>query len=726
MTINIFKASAKALASLALLTSLALPNNSVAQESTTTERGSYANILDIKKMSKGVAEARQMNDAEYFTQLGSGEILKSSFVDPEFKEVLFTAPMGDFAIVDYALSPNEDMILVSQGAEPIYRHSFTTHYHLKGNKGVEAIIHNFESTRDASFSPNSEFIAFSSLNNLYLYNVESKQTTQITNDGEWNKIINGTTDWVYEEELAFTRAYWFSPNSQEIAYLKFDESEVPLFEMMRYDNKLYNKSYSFKYPKAGDKNATVELWVYNIASGKSRKVDTGKESDQYIPYVGYTPAGTLYYYRLNRLQNHFEMILVEANGDQRVIYEEKSPRYVERVSESTITFVDDDRFIVREETTAGNMHLYLHSIKKGRLNAITKGDWEVTQLVAVDKNELFYLSTEGSPLRRALYSINLKGGKKRKLTDQEGYYFVRPSRNMDYFIATFTSASQPSQTAVYNRRGEVVRMLVDNKELCERLESDNRPVKEFFTIETERGDVLNAYILRPRDFDSNKKYPLLLSQYSGPGSQQVADRWSLDWEDAMVDNGYIVIVADGRGTGYRGEEFKKCTYANLGALEVEDQISVARYMAKQPYIDAERIGIYGWSYGGFMSLNCALKSEGLFRMAIAVAPVTSWRYYDTIYTEIYNGLPQDNAAGYDDNSPINFAKGLDPRTNLLIIHGTADDNVHFQNTMEMTRALNAEGKQYDMMVYPDQNHSMLPSNTSNVRQKMIDYTLENL
>ncbi len=303
---------------------------------------------------------------------------------------------------------------------------------------------------------------------------------------------------------------------------------------------------------------------------------------------------------------------------------------------------------------------------------------------------------------------------------------MRPAQNMDYFIATYSTATQPAQTAIYNRKGEMVRMLEDNKALSDALTAEARPTKEFFEITTERGDVLNAYMIRPREFNESEQYPVLFFQYSGPGSQQVSDNWSVDWTDALVDNGYIVICVDGRGTGFRGEEFKKMTYGNLGGLEVEDQISAAKYVATLPYVDASRIGIYGWSYGGFMALNCALKSDGLYAMAIAVAPVTSWRYYDTIYTEVYNGLPQDNPEGYDSNSPINFAAGLSDHTKLLIVHGTADDNVHFQNTMEMTRALNKERKQYDMMVYPDQNHSMMPDNSYNVRVKLLEYALSHL
>ncbi len=687
-------------------------------------QGGYDNILKLRALSRGVAEARQMNDAEHFTALKRGEVVKLSYIDPEFSEVLYSAPMDDFALTDYSLSSDEQSILLSQGAEPIYRHSFTTRYHLKGESGTEAILQDIEATRDATISPNSRLIAYSSLNNLYIYNIDSRESRAITTDGEWNSIINGTTDWVYEEEFGFTQAYSFSPDSRKVAYLKFDESEVPLFEMMRYDNKLYNKAYSFKYPKAGDTNSAVELWVYDIESHTSHKIDVGEERDQYIPHIGYTPAGDLFYFRLNRLQNHLEVVLVEGK-EQRVIYEESSPKYIERAGASTIRFIDNDRFIAKEETTTGYMHLYLYSIKKGLIGPITSGNWEVTELITADSKSAYYISTEESPLRRSIYSISLNGKQKRKISTQEGTYSVRPSRNMEYFIASFTSAEQPSETAVYNRKGEIVRVLENNEKLKAAIEADQRPTKEFFEIETERGDILNAYIVRPRDFDQSKRYPVLMTQYSGPGSQSVADRWSIDWEDALVDNGYIVVCADGRGTGYRGEEFKKLTYANLGGLEVEDQISVAHYLAKLPYIDASRIGIYGWSYGGFMALNCALKSD-IFKMAIAVAPVTSWRYYDTIYTEVYNGLPQDNPEGYDNNSPINFAKNLSEKTKLLIIHGTADDNVHFQNTIEMTRALNREGKSYDMMIYPDQNHSMMPNNTRNVRNKMVDYTLQNL
>ena len=609
----------------------------------------------------------------------------------------------------------------------IYRHSYTTSYSLVRDNAVRPVLRDAEAPRDASFSPDGQKIAYSDRNDLYVYDIASQTTRRITDDGAWNEVINGTTDWVYEEEFGATRAYAFSPDSRRIAYLRFDESEVPLMEMMRFDGKLYNRAYSFKYPKAGERNSVVQLWIADLETGARERIDTGEETDQYIPRIDWTPDGRPWYYRLNRRQNTFEMIVCEPHGAQRTVYEERAQQYVERVDDGTVTFVDRDRFLVRQESHTGFMHLYLYSLRRGILEQVTKGPWEVTQLVGTDGRRVWFLSTETSPLRRNLYSVRLDGKDKQRLTTGEGYYTAAPSAGMKYFITTFSNASTPNVTEVCDAAGKPVRTLADSRRLREELAAADRPVKEFFTFTTERGDTLNAYMVKPRGFDPSQRYPVLLTQYSGPGSQSVRDRWSLDWEDVLADKGYIVVCADGRGTGFRGEKFKKLTYGRLGALEVEDQLSTARHMAAQPWVDPARIGIYGWSYGGFMALSCAMKGLGLFKMAIAVAPVTSWRYYDTIYTEIYNNLPQYNAAGYDDNSPINFARMLDDRrTRLLIIHGTADDNVHFQNTVEMTRALNRAGKQYDMMVYPDQNHSMLPDATAHIRQKMIDYTLKNL
>ncbi len=677
----------------------------------------YRELGEISRLNRSVSGLRSMNDGEHYTISRGGAVLRFSYTDESVCDTLYK---GRFS--SYALSPKEDMVVVGNNFRPVYRRSFYADYDIVTVPDGR-MVHSLKDIRDLSLSPDSKMIAYAKDNNLFIAELGGAERA-VTTDGEWNKIINATADWVYEEEYGFTKAYAFSPDSKKIAYLRFDESEVPMFEMMRFDGDLYNKPYTFKYPKAGDKNSVVELWLYDIATGQKRKIDVGAEKDQYVPFIEWTPAGELYFFRINRKQNHFEVVLCRESGEQKVIYDETSPTYVERPALSTIHFIDGDQFIVQNETATGWNHIYLHSVEKGLVRALTSGEWQVTSVVEATKDKVYYMSTETSPLRRNLYSIDYKGKKKERLTEKDGTYSISPSKGMKYYISNFISASAAREVELRDGKGKLIRTLVENPEMEERLKT--LPKKEFFTFTTERGDKLNAYIIKPLDFDPQKKYPVLLTQYSGPGSQQVADSFSLGWENVMVANGYIVVCCDGRGTGYMGEHFKKQTYGNLGELEVEDQISFARYMASQSYVDADRIGIYGWSYGGFMALGCALKGDGLFKMSIAVAPVTSWRYYDTIYTEIYNGLPQENAAGYDDNSPINFADRLSDRTKLLIMHGTADDNVHFQNTMEMCHALNRAGKQYDMMIYPDQNHSMAPSYSTLIREKMIQYTLDNL
>ena len=677
----------------------------------------FDELSQITRLNRGVYGLVSMNDGEHYTVNKSGAVIRHSYANENECDTLYR---GSFA--SYTFSPAEDMIILGNNYRSIYRHSSYADYSIIRLEDKLSVAE-FKNVRDLHFSPNSKLVAYAQDNNLFVSEL-GKPAKAITSDGEWNKIINGTADWVYEEEYGFTKAYAFSPDSKKIAYLRFDESEVPLFEMMRFDGKLYNTPYQFKYPKAGDANSKVELWLYDIASGAKSKIDVGPEPDQYIPFIEWTPAGELYFFRINRKQNHFEVVLCRKDGSQKVIYNEQSPTYVERPSLDIVRFIDSDRFLVQNETTTGWNHIYLYSIEKGLIRPITSGEWQVTSIVETTEKNIYYTSTETSPIRRNLYSIDYKGKKKQRLTTLDGTYSIAPSKGMKYYISTFSSASSGRLVELRNGKGELIRTLVENNELNEKIKA--LPQKEFFTFTTERGDNLNAYIIKPLDFDPNKQYPVLLTQYSGPGSQSVADSFGMGWESVMVGNGYIVACVDGRGTGFMGEKFKKQTYGNLGALEVEDQISFARHLASQSWVDGNRIGIYGWSYGGFMALGCALKGEGLFKMAIAVAPVTSWRYYDTIYTEIYNDLPQDNPKGYDDNSPINFADKLSDRTSLLIMHGTADDNVHVQNTMEMCHALNRAGKQYDMMIYPDQNHSMLPNYSYNIRNKMIQYTLRNL
>ncbi len=666
-----------------------------------------------------------MADGEHFTRLAGDRIEQVNYLDGATTTLYETG----WNVSDYTVAPNGS-ILIAYGAHPIYRHSFWVDRLVAVVDGREVeVAPEVLEKRDAQFSPDGHKVLFSSRNDLYLFDLEQEKSIRLTEDGCWNYIINGTTDWVYEEEFGFTKGFAFSPDSSKLAFLKFDESEVPLFEMMRFDGALYNRAYTFKYPKAGDKNSVITLWVVDLATGEKEQVETGPETDQYIPNLGWTPQGELYFYRVDRRQRRFEVV-VDRPTEQQIIYSEQSERYVERPIGDMIYFVDDDLFIVREETTAGWWHLYLHSVEKGRLRALTSGEWEVTSLVYADKRNVWFVSTEKGSLTRHLYRVDLNGKKRVCITEGSGgYHTILPSADMSYYIDSYSYGDIPTQIDLCNgKTGKMIRTLstTSDSPAHRAIAEETVPTRIYFTFTTERGDHLNAWMVLPFGFDSQKHYPVLLTQYSGPGSQEVADRWRRDWTEALTHEGYIVACVDGRGTGFRGEAFKKQTYGDLGRREVEDQLSFARYLSEIPYVDANRIGIYGWSYGGFMSLSCALKGQGLFKMAISVAPVTSWRYYDSVYTETYNGLPQEFAAGYDENSPLNFEEKLSPKTRLLLIHGSGDDNVHVQNTMEMARRLNQDGADYDMMIYPDQNHSMMPDDMANVRIKMLAYTLENL
>jgi dipeptidyl-peptidase-4 len=572
---------------------------------------------------------------------------------------------------------------------PLYRRSFTARYELIGGGPV----------REAALSPDKKLVGFVREGDLYVKELATGVETRITGDGDRGRIINGATDWVYEEEYAFTRAWEFSPDSRRIAWLRFDESLVPEFSMMRYDGKLYPEPYTFKYPKAGEVNSTVTLHVRDLESGATRQIDTGTEKDQYIPRIGWTPPGSrstdgeLFFYRVNRLQNHFEVVLAGADGATRVIYDETSPSYVERPDDRTVTFLDDgDRFIVRQETRTGWMHLYLHTISKGFSNAVTSGEWEVTGIEEIADGRVRYVSTEMGSMIRSRWSVRLDGSDKRP---EEPHPAVG--------VTVDRGAGVPPVEMAPNDR-------------------------EYFSFVNSDGVRIVGWLMRPANFDPEKRYPLLMSQYSGPGSVSVSylpvGRGDMAMFEPLLEAGYMVACVDPRGTGGRGEAFKKSTYGRLGKLETEDQIAAARHLASRPYVDPARIGIYGWSYGGFVALNSILKGADVFSLAVAVAPVTSWRFYDTIYTEIYNGLPQDNPKGYDENSPVNYAELL--RGKLLLIHGTGDDNVHVQNSFEMAKALVKAGKSFDMMIYPDDNHSMVPTGRTHVREKIVSWVIENL
>ncbi len=632
-------------------------------------------------------------------------------------------------IDSYTFSNDEKQILIANNSNPIFRHSFTADYYLY-NITTKEISKLFEQVQEPTFSPDGTKIGYAKANDLFILDLKSNKTTQVTIDGKKNAIINGITDWVYEEEFAFVRAFDWSADSKKLAYIRFDESEVPEFSMNIYKKDLYPTVETFKYPKAGEKNSIVSLFIYDVAAGASKNIALGNYSDFYIARMKWTnDANTLCAQVVNRHQDNLDLLFIDGNsGAAKVVMNEKDAAYVDVTD--NLTFLKDNSFIWTSEKDGFN-HIYLFD-KNGKLkNQVTKGSWEVTSYYGFDEKtkSIYYQSTENGSTVRDIYRISLDGKNKVKLSQQIGTNNATFSPNFDYFINTYSSATTPpTYTLNSSIDGKLVKGILDNGSLLEKLKKYNLPGKEYFELTTEKGHKLNAWMIKPKDFDANKKYPVFMYQYSGPGSQQVANDW-LDtndmWFMMLSQQGYITVCVDGRGTGFKGAAFKKITQKELGKYEVEDQIDAAKVLGSYTYVDKSRIGIFGWSFGGFMASNCILKGADVFKMAIAVAPVTNWRFYDSIYTERYMQTPQENASGYDTNSPINFADKL--KGNFLLIHGTADDNVHFQNSMQFVEALVQANKQFDWAVYPDKNHGIYGGKTRiQLFNKMTNYIKEKL
>lgn len=629
-------------------------------------------------------------------------------------------------IDSYVFDSNEKMLLLACNSNQIYRHSFTADYYLYDISKKELTrLFDFQ-IQEPIFSPDGTKIAFARENNLYVYDLASKTTIQITTDGQKNAIINGICDWVYEEEFEFVRAFDWSADSKKIAYIRFDESQVPEFSMTVFNQELYPAVSTFKYPKAGEKNSEVSLHIFDVVSKDSKKVDLSNYNDFYIARIKWTnDANVLSAQVLNRHQDNLDLLFIDGNSvAKKVVLNEKDKAYVDVTD--NLTFLKDNSFIWTSEKDGFN-HIYYYD-KTGQLkNQVTKGNWEVTAFYGLDEktNTVFYQSTENGSINRGVYKIGLKGNNKVALSADLGTNEATFSPNFDYYIRTFSSTNTPTMyTLNDSKSGKEIKVILRNDDLL----SYNAAQKLFFTIKTEKGNELNAWVMYPRDLDKTKKYPVFMTQYSGPGSQQVANQWnSIDdyWYMMLTQQGYIVVCVDGRGTGFKGAAFKKVTQLQLGKYEVEDQIDAAKVIGNYPYVDKSRIGIFGWSYGGFMASNCILKGDAVFKMAIAVAPVTNWRFYDSVYTERYMHTPQENASGYDDNSPINFANRL--KGKYLLIHGSTDDNVHLQNSMEMMNALIQANKQFDSQIYPDCNHGIYGGMTRiQLFNKMTNFIIENL
>lgn len=682
---------------------------------------------------KTVSGLRSMNDGEHFTLLeNDNQIVKYSYKTGDVVSIIFNAFSNEIDVKDYEFSGDESKILIATNEEYIYRRSYKADYSIYDltAKTCEKLSEN-GAQMFASFSPDNSKVAFVRDNNIFIKDLIQKTEQQITFDGMFNYIINGGTDWVYEEEFVFTRAFFWSPDGNQIAYYKFDESNVPVFNMTKYKSEIYPENYAFKYPKAGESNSVVSIHVYDLISGKTKTMDIGSEKDQYIPRIKWTPGNKLAIIRENRLQNKIEILLSNPNdGTHKIIYEESNKYYIERIDDSYMTLTRDGRYFIINSEKDGWNHFYLYDINGEFINQITKGAWEVTSFIGLDSktNTIYYHAAEESPLVKDVYSIKLDGTKKKKLSSLKGTNKAVFSTGFKYYINYYSNANTPTVITLHDNKGKLLRILEDNLKLKETAKQYNFVPVEFLTINTPSSNWdLNAYMIKPSDFDPNKKYPLFMFLYGGPGSQEVTDGWSREWSwfQMLAQKGYIIACVDNRGTGARGEEFKKMTYGQLGKYETIDQVETAEYLSSLPYIDKNRTGIWGWSYGGFMSALCLLNGARIFEMAIAVAPVTNWRFYDSIYTELYMGLPKDNAEGYDNNSPLNHADKLQGK--FLLVHGTADDNVHFQNAIELSEKLVQANKQFEEQFYMDKGHGIRGENTQlHLYTRMTNFILENL
>ena len=605
----------------------------------------------------------------------------------------------------YTFNKEESSLILGTNFNKIYRRSYTGtfYYYSIASKKLTLIGEDIQEPR---FSPDGKKIAYAKNNNIYILNLSNGNTvTQVTKDGKINEVINGITDWVYEEEFGFVSAFEWSKNSNYLAFLRFDESEVPTFSMDLVGNGNYPEQQVFKYPKAGEKNAVVTLHMYVLSSQETKSIDLG--AYEYIPRIKWSnDANVLVATTLNRHQNNLKLHKVNTlKNKSTLLLDEIDKAYIDITD--NLTFLNDNSFIWTSEKDGFN-HIYHYDFSGKLINQITKGNWEVTNYYGYNKKKktIYYQSVENGSTNRGVYSIGLNGGNKKILSNPTGTNTASFSRNLNYFINTFSTSETPPIYTLFTAEGKLLKTIKDNATLKEKLTTYKMSPKEFSTIAI-NGNELNMWMVKPLNFDATKKYPLLMFQYSGPGSQQVANRWNGSndyWHNMLAQKGMIVVCVDGRGTGFKGSDFKKSTYLNLVKYETEDQIAAAKKIAKLAYIDKNNIGIWGWSFGGHMSTNSLLKGSDIFTTAIAVAPVTSWRFYDTLYTERFLRTPQENPKGYDDNSPVNYAEKL--KGNYLLVHGTGDDNVHVQNSYRMINALIEANKQFDMFIVPDRTHGI--------------------
>lgn len=687
------------------------------------------------RQKTGIGEMRSLPDGEYYTAMNDARtmIIKYAYKTGAPVDTLFNTRKARECAFDtfdgYDISSTGHHILVWRDTEPIYRRSFKANvfdYDVRRNY-VKPLSESKSKQMIPTFSPDGRMCAFVMDNNIWLKKFDYDTEIQVTKDGEWNKVLNGITDWVYEEEFAVTNLMAWSPDSEYLAFVRSDESEVPQYSMQMFGEGLYPGYYQYKYPKAGEKNSKVTLHSYSVATKDTKELKVPVEADGYIPRIVFTTQpDQLAVMTLNRHQNVFNMYYANPkSGVFRLILQDENKAYVDSEWLNSIRFYKEGFTYVSEQD--GYAHVYLYSPTGVMQRQATKGNWDVTNLLGYDEanKTVYYESAEESPIRRAVYKIDAKGVKT-KLSSEAGTNNAMFSTNFAYFVNSYSNANTPVKITVNETKTKkVLRVLQDNAALKERLAGYAYGKKEFFTVQTASGYELNAWMVKPADFDESKKYPLLMVQYSGPNSQQVLDKYNFDWEHHLAANGILVACVDGRGTGARGEAFRKCTYLKMGVLESNDQVEAARALGELPYVDKDRLAIWGWSFGGYNTLMAMSVGNGTFKAGIAVAPPTDWKYYDTVYTERFMRTPKENFEGYAETSPLRRAKDLQGK--LLLVHGTADDNVHFQQTMDYAEALVQAGKQFQMQLYKDRDHSIYGGNTRyHLYTRMSEFLFDNL
>ena len=703
--------------------------------------------LTIEDINAGQYYARSirgvtpMNDGEHYTQLSpdNKRIVKYSYKTGKEVGVIFDVETARECnlekIQGYIFSPDEKRILIETEREPIYRRSYSSVYHLYSVKNNKLSELTEGKIRIPVFSPDGNLIAFVRDNNIFLIKLlYGGSESQITKDGEINKVINGAPDWVYEEEFGYNSALTFSPDNKMIAYVRWDESNVKSFEFPMYKGDCpaymqyaeYPGKYTYKYPVAGEDNSKVSVKTFDIFSKVTRTMQLPIEDDAYIPRIRFTNnPEQLAIMTINRHQNRFDMYYANPrSGVCKLILRDESNWYIKESIYDNIKFYDKYFSLLSEKD--GFAHLYWYTINGTLVKQVTQGEFEVKSFLGWDEksNTFYYVSNEGSPLRTAVWKTDGKG-RKTCLSQKEGTNNAMFSTGMKYFINFFNNTETPTEVTINDNNGKTIATLMDNADLKAKVAGMKMPEKEFFTFTTPEGYELNGWMMKPVDFDPSKKYPVLMFQYSGPGSQQVLDTWSVSWETYMATQGYIAVCVDGRGTGGRGAAFEKCTYLSIGVKEADDQVSAAKYLGTLPYIDKDRIAIWGWSYGGYMTLMSMSQGSNVFKAGIAVAAPTDWRFYDTVYTERFMRTPQENKEGYDKASAINRIDKLHGK--LLMVHGTADDNVHYRNMAEYCEELVQHDKYCDMQIYTNRNHNIMGGNTRNhLYKKLTNYIKENL